>query len=178
MVRHAIFSFINYISFKTRVYFVQSNFHAFLDRILSKIVNFDEYFYFIFNFYCNSIESSIATVKRNKYGAEGYREKNKGRVYTFNFIFDKLTSLHSTVRKAISVLNQISKRAMLDLESVLVQLTILLWDSLQRCPWKTKFLGMSSEGLFRILSDSISHLIYIVRTSCSRLPARSRIFCF
>ena len=42
--------------------------------------------------------------------------------------------------------------------------------------WKTKFLGTSSEGLFRT-PDRISHCIHIFKTSCSQLPARSGIFC-
>ena len=48
---------------------------------------------------------------------------------------------------------------------------------MQRCTWKTKFLGTSSEELFRTLSDRISHCIHTVRTFCSQLSARSGIFC-
>ena len=48
---------------------------------------------------------------------------------------------------------------------------------MQRCTWKTKLLGTSSEGLFQTPSNRISHRIHIVRTSCSQLPVRSWIFC-
>ena len=65
---------------------------------------------------------------------------------------------------------------MLDLDSVWVQLKILLWDSLQRCMWKTRFLGTFSERLFRTSSGRISHRIHSIGTSCSQLPARSGIF--
>ena len=41
---------------------------------------------------------------------------------------------------------------------------------------KDQVLGTSSEGLFWTPSDRISHCIHIVRTSCSQLPDRSRIF--
>ena len=49
---------------------------------------------------------------------------------------------------------------------------------LQRCTWKSNFLGTSSLGLFRTPSERISRCIYIVRTSCSQLSARSRISAF
>ena len=42
--------------------------------------------------------------------------------------------------------------------------------------WKTKFWGMSLEGLFQT-SDSITHRTHIVRTSCRQLLTRSGIFC-
>ena len=47
-----------------------------------------------------------------------------------------------------------------------------------RSTWKTKFLGTSSEGCFRTLSDRISHRFHIVRTSCSQLPGKSGIIYF
>ena len=43
--------------------------------------------------------------------------------------------------------------------------------------WLTKLLWTSSEGLFRIPSDRISHCIHIFRTSCCQLPVWSGIFC-
>ena len=52
-----------------------------------------------------------------------------------------------------------------------------LIDFILQCRWKTKFLGTSSEGLFRTPSERISHCIHLVRTPCSQLPARSGIFC-
>ena len=52
-----------------------------------------------------------------------------------------------------------------------------LIDFILQCTWKTKFLGTSSERLFRTLSDRISHCIHIVRSSCSQLPARFKIIC-
>ena len=63
------------------------------------------------------------------------------------------------------------------LDSVWVQIKILLQDSLQRCTWKTKFLGTPSEGLFWTPSDRISHSIHIVRTSCSQLPTDLGFYC-
>ena len=50
-------------------------------------------------------------------------------------------------------------------------------DFILQSMWKTKFLGMSLEGLFRTPSHRISHHIHIVRTSYSQLLARSGIFC-
>ena len=38
--------------------------------------------------------------------------------------------------------------------------------------WKTKFLETSSEGLFRTLSNRISHCIHIIRTSGSQLSTK------
>ena len=64
----------------------------------------------------------------------------------------------------------------LDLDSVWVQITILLKNTLWLYTWKTKFLGKSSEGLFRTPSNRISHRIHIVSASCSQLPVRSGIF--
>ena len=47
---------------------------------------------------------------------------------------------------------------------------------MQWCTRWTKFLEMSSEGLFQIPSNRISHRIHIVRKYCCRLSARSGIF--
>ena len=48
---------------------------------------------------------------------------------------------------------------------------------MQRCTWKTRFFGMSSEGLFQTLSKRISYCIHIVKTSWCQLPVKSGIFC-
>ena len=52
-----------------------------------------------------------------------------------------------------------------------------LIDFILQCTWKTRFLGISSQGLSRAPSDRISHSIHIVRTSCRQFPARSGNFC-
>ena len=44
-----------------------------------------------------------------------------------------------------------------------------LIDFILQCTWKTKFLGTSSEGLFRIHSDRISHRIHGVKTSSCQI---------
>ena len=50
-------------------------------------------------------------------------------------------------------------------------------DFIQQRTWKIYILETFSEELFRAHSDGISHRIFIDRTSCCQLPARSMIFC-